>query len=394
MEIVYDKQSYLDRVYRKGKKAKSKEGAKSALKKLENYCLETYSRSDDEVINEIKLGRLDVYRFLDSFVGYMVNDGMTTGIKTYMSWVVGYLVYVDVEISEYKLKQKVSIPRAEEHQDAELTHELVSRILDLLSFELSLLCLLILTTLRRPHELCGLRFRDIDFESNPVMITIPASLAKNSVQRETFTTKECASKLLDHKVKKRLGDDDFIFGAWSHEIWGVVTAGHLFRYHLQDYPDLNQKIEGTNRYKIHLYSFKDFGFTRAEKLHSTSYANGLKGDKKSVYSKLPLEEKKAMYLELEPELTISNADAVRKELNTDYANMQKQLNMLLQRDSEREKQIDNLAILLNEFVKGGYEIKGIEKLNDGTIRFNYEEGEAIRSAHEKGLCGCRASKKD
>ena len=143
MELSYDKESFLDRAYRKGKSDSSRNNAKYALEKFGAFCLESFGRSMDEVMNQIKLASLDVYRVLDMFVGYMDSTGADAGTQhTYMTWVRNYMVYCDIEISEYKFRQKVSMPKRLVFRDAELTHEQVSRILQILPLKVRMLCML------------------------------------------------------------------------------------------------------------------------------------------------------------------------------------------------------------------------------------------------------------
>ncbi len=369
MELAeYDKQGYLDKIFRKSKSEKSKNNAKSALNIFNSFCMERFGRSDNEVINEIERGNLDVYKVLDSFVGYMDSVGIVaSSMRPYMSWTRGWLVTCDVDISEYKFKQKVSLPTVEvdERKEDGLNHEQIQRILQVLPFDLRLLCMLIMTTLRRPNELLRLRVRDINFDNTPTMIEIAPKLSKNRVGRETFATREVTAMIKDHIKSNHLALDDYLF-PWAEAVWRVTTAEHKLRLHLRKHPDLNQKIDGTKRHKITLYTFKDFGFTRAEKVHGTAYAKYLKGDKKNQYSNLPLEEKRTMYLELEPELTIFNADNLRKELQRNYAEQDKRLRNI-------EKQMYAITALMQVLPEEGFTITGCEKLADGTVRIRFKE---------------------
>lgn len=315
MELSYDKESFFDRVYRRGRSYSSQNNAKYALVKFENFCLERFGRSMNEVLNDIKLTTMDVYKTLDSFVGYMDSNGTAAGtIGTYMTWVRNFMVYYDIEISEYKFRQKVSMPKRLVLKDGDLSHAQASRILQVLPHKVRMLCILELTSLRRPNELLQLRVRDFDFDSNPVMIRVPANLAKNRVEGETFTTNECISMVKEHIRRNHLGPDDYLFGSTAKSKYRVTIMEHEFLYNIRKYTDLCKKIEGSERHKIHVYSFKKFGYTRADKKFGKNYADGLKGDKNSEYHRLPLEEKKAMYLELETELTIFNVDVLRKKL--------------------------------------------------------------------------------
>ncbi len=121
--------------------------------------------------------------------------------------------------------------------------------------------MMIMTTLRRPNEIIHLRVRDINFDTNPTTIMIPANLSKKS-GGTTFTTIETSDLILDHIKRNKLGIDDYIFGKIPMSKTPVEQMDYLFRYHMCKYSDLNLRAEGTNRHDIYIYSFKKFSYTR------------------------------------------------------------------------------------------------------------------------------------
>ncbi|MFY3741244.1 MAG: integrase [Candidatus Nitrosomirales archaeon] len=375
MELAFNKDSFLDRVYRKSKSTKSRDGAKSAIDTFEKYCLARFSRSTEEVIANLIKGKHDIYRVLDDFVGYMQGEQLATSVvHMRMAWVKSYLVYRDVNIDRYKFRQLVSMPRIEEHEDAVLDMKVVRRILLVLPTILRLFCMMVLTTLRRPNELLQLRVRDIDFESNPTMIRIPAEISKNRKEGITFCTSECTSILKEVIRVNRLGPDSYLF-PWAGYKKPVGYVDNYFAYQIKTkLPDLAETIKGlkVKALKIHIYSFKDFGFTQTEKMHGISFASGLKGDKKSPYHKLSLEEKRAMYLELEPKLTIfteiqeSKDDEIIADQSRRIANV--------------EKQVQTLTTVVQTFIKEGYRLTAMSKQGKD-IEVKFEETEQLHKSH-------------
>ena len=71
VELTYDKESYLDRVFRKSKSQRSRKNAELALAKFDKFCLDKFARPSEQIIIDIKEGRLDAYRMLDNFISYM-----------------------------------------------------------------------------------------------------------------------------------------------------------------------------------------------------------------------------------------------------------------------------------------------------------------------------------
>lgn len=354
-EQQYDKQSFLDRVYRKSKSDNSRESASTALTHFEKYCVKQLAKPELESIILMRERKLDVYRVLDNFITYLQSENIgANSIGTYMIWVRSYLVYVDIEISEYKFKQKVNLPKVLERKEEAINMQKVSRILQVLPLELRMLCMVIMTSLRRPNEILQFRVRDFNFDSRPTMIRVPAKIAKNRVDGITFTTNECTELILDHIRKHCLTQDGYLFPNIAENKHRVRQIDWNFRYHMKKYPDLNIKIEGTNkqnRYHIHPYTFKDVGYTIIDKKLGHNFANGMKGDKNSEYHNLTLEEKQIMYLEIEPYLMIFNADQVRKEIEHTQIGMKREIEELKEQRKEEKDVIGFVIETMKAMIK-------------------------------------------
>ena len=143
LETAYNKDSFVERVYRKSKSLASKNGVRYALSRFDQFCLDKFNRSSEEIARSIKDGKLDVYRVLDSFIEYLHSLNITGGsIQTYTTWVRKFLIYLDVDISELKFREKVDMPKHIRRKDAELTRENINRILQNLPLKLRLVCML------------------------------------------------------------------------------------------------------------------------------------------------------------------------------------------------------------------------------------------------------------
>ncbi len=378
----YGQETFLDRVYRKSKSESSRAIARASLDRFEKYCSDRFNCSSEDVISDINQKKVDVYRTIDDFIGYLDKrkDSAST-IITYVAWVKKYLVYRDIDINPYRFKEKVSMPKKLIVRDAELNMQQASRILQILPMKVRILCILEMTTLRRPHELVRLRVRDFDFTTRPTTIIIPANLSKNRVEGVTFTTTECSELLTDYIRSNRLGTDDYLFGDIAKHTHAGQILTSYFRRHMKKLPDLQQKINGSVRYKVHPYSFKKLGYTLVDKKWGKNFADGLKGAKGSEYYRLPLEEKKVMYLELEPELTVGNADQLRKELNLKYAEIQEELRRTREDNARIQRLLDDLNAIRHMDPVQFYEIirehKDYRELPKETV------DKFIRSLYEK-----------
>ena len=155
----------------------------------------------------------------------------------------------------------------------------------------------------------------------------------------------------------------------------------MMRFYMKRIPDLNIRKESTpNRYKISLYSFKDFAFTRASKKFDTDFARELKGDRTTQYFNYTIEEKKEMYRELEPELTIFNADTVRKELTDRYSDQEKTIEHLKLEQQKTNLTISLMQTVMKEFIKNP-KTEGVTLLG--------EEGEELASVAKSEILGMK-----
>ena len=84
IELTYYKESYLDRVFRKGRIQRSRKIAGLASK-FDKFCLDKFARPSEQIILDIREGRLDPYRMLDDYVGYMDKTNINpNNMSTYM----------------------------------------------------------------------------------------------------------------------------------------------------------------------------------------------------------------------------------------------------------------------------------------------------------------------
>ncbi len=341
MEVVSDivsPQEFVETVYRKSHSQSSRKNATDTLNVFQKFCRSKYKANIDEVIIELQKESILPYKLLNDFIAYMDNRGnAATSIRTRTSSVRQFMIINNIAISEYEFNARVKMPTVLREKRQPLSHELVAKMLAIMPLEVKVFILMMISTLRRPQELVQLRVRDIDFDNKPPVVTIPAKISKNRTMNHTFLTQECKELLLAYLGERLNKLDDFIFPSDAEHTSTIVGKYQLlFRYHMNKLPALNTKKEqNPTRHKISLYSFKDFAFTRVQRLTDAEFARELKGDKTTEYSNLTLEEKMQMYLECEPELTVSNADAVRKQVQESQVEMKKQI-------EEQQREIDNL----------------------------------------------------
>ena len=252
------------------------------------------------------------------------------------------MIYNDIEINPYKFNVKVRMPKTQKEKRQPLDRETITAVLNVMPLQIKILSMLMISTLRRPNELFQLRVRDVDFDSNPPIVRIPSNVSKNRAENFTFLTKECKALLLQY-LGKRVNMDTLLFHNYKSPRSAVLTFARAFRRHMDKLPNLNLKKSSKPRnYRVSLYSFKDFAFTKVQRKFDDDFARELKGDRTTQYSNYTVEEKRQMYLELEPELTIFNAEGIKREFETKYANQAKELEELRKKEDEKENEIKKL----------------------------------------------------
>jgi hypothetical protein len=81
------------------------------------FAAKVHKKSVDELVNEIKKGKLDVYALLGIYAAYLHKETTTNGkgassLKKRVNVAKKLLLFHDVEVSENKLKTKLKLPRA------------------------------------------------------------------------------------------------------------------------------------------------------------------------------------------------------------------------------------------------------------------------------------------
>lgn len=326
---------FLARVYRRGHSDKSVLLNQNVIKRFNQFCMEVLKKEPKLTIESMQKGQLDPYKVLDAFVQWLDIRASASSISVYFTILKNYLRYHDIEIFNEKCRQKVVLPRIRETRDGELDITKVQRILGVFPEKWRVLFLMELSSLVRPGELLRLRVRDIDFDAKPTRLHVNAEISKNRVQRTTYLTGETTQALKDFLGRRISNPDSFIFGQYRSLQVAESTSAYAFRYHMRKLPDLNKRIEGTRRYEYHIYSFKKYGFTIVSDLAGKDFADFLKGDKNpsSMYYRLPQDKRERKYLELEPFLTIQNADKLQNEYKQTVESLKERVKQL-----EKEKE--------------------------------------------------------
>lgn len=243
------------------KKIRSEKTAKTYISCINRWAKMQGSSSPDELISKIKNGQVDPYVALQSTVSDMVQKKLAPKtILTYYAAIKGFLLAEDIELTENKLKNKITLPQTYAvSTDRAPTPEEMQTILEYATSSPStkLAILMLATSGLRIAELSSLKVRDveIDRQEGPAMIKLSAKVTKTRKERRTFMTQEAAKLLRDYLGDRNKNPDDKIFQVKSDALYARIMRT-ISRAQLKVKSDPESK-----RYELHPHCFRKLFFT-------------------------------------------------------------------------------------------------------------------------------------
>lgn len=305
-----------NRLWRKSHSLNSIRTFDIAVRQFEKYLLSKQLTYEDAVKSPLNI--------LDDFSAWLDRHHASGTIRTYIAYTKKLLLAAGAEIDHYKFKEEVVLPKVKVFEDDKVNEDQIRRlVLAIKHPTLKNLLMLMKDTQARPAEILGLKLQDFNLAYDPPYLNIPGYLAKNDIPRELFFTQETKSMLMSYLENKKNNDpNQFIFLKKQPDPLDerefqrtvrvkVLEMERTFRNVMQmpEFKDLNQIIikKGlAKRYKIHIYSFKKFAFTRMADSLGEIAARAIKGDKQYIftYYKKSREERAEDYTKLIPKLSI------------------------------------------------------------------------------------------
>ncbi len=345
---------FLDSVYLISHSYKTKQTYQTAINHFRKFVKSEYHSAESEIISKIKSQELDLYKVLQSFIIYFdKNNVKSNAVRSYLSGLKGYLRYHGIRISSDDFKQFVKIPKIIKTREIPMTKEIILRVLHNSSTKLQTSILVCASSGLRIGELVQLKLSDIDFECNPTKLTIRAEIAKGRMSRETFITSEATCALKDY-LKRYFGwqeNEPNLSILNTLIFWRIsaVKAGYTpkftvdsakqilqnsLRNQIEKISELNVRNENGLR-AIHFHAFRKYFRTVLGNACGRDYAEALMGHGfyMDTYYQLPEDKKRQMYLDAEPQLTISDFEAVErniKKISEKNSQLEEKFNDLLQ----------------------------------------------------------------
>ena len=323
---------FLDDAYHLSGSERTRETYRQVLYSFNRFCNISYDKNLLEVIDSIKSKSLE--EVLDLFLNYkryLDNHITRTSLpvangskRIHLSTLKNFCRAQGIRIHHEDVRDHVKIGRRMRVQKFPLDVQTIARIIENLEqFHYKALTILLASTGMRVMEALTLQPSDFDFESNPVSIKIRAGETKTNEGRSVYLTKECTTmieQLLVNKPPSQIS----LFGKPTDPIKIYHNYSSTLRNVFLKIGLSKRLDNGINQVTIH--SFRSFFRTCAGHLISRDFAESFIGHRfyLSEYQNMPEEEKKKLFLKLEPHITFRQTK-IRKISNPEIFALQEQV---------------------------------------------------------------------
>lgn len=234
---------------------------------------------------------IDVYALLNQFIQHLFKlNGerklSQSSINNYLASIRSYFQNYDIEISTWRFKHKVRIPKTPQGEEQPIDASDIRKILKATNNRRLKAYLLVLASSGlRATEAITLRLKDFDFESIPTRIHVRPEFAKTRVERFVYISNEATEAVkqwIDFKYRKRdyeselrvKSPDDIVFTIKKQLIrpQGVYVKIFVEFNRILRTVGLEERKDGMKRRKITLHSFRRFVYTTISDQVGKNYA--------------------------------------------------------------------------------------------------------------------------
>jgi len=333
---------FLDQYQTRGTRYSYQTGVYAFLSYIYNFKRDTNRSQRVAAEDRIQLETFAERYFTDSrnfekdvidFSNHCAGNYAPTSGRLYLSIVKEFLSFNEVEFTrkqERNIRNK-AVDGGPISQEADLTKELIRKILNICDIRLKALLLILITSGMRIGELAALRMSDIEIAKDKSygIVTLRGvsrtrgSRLKNRHSRITFISKEAVAALEQYYVVREKYIEDSCKrcrGRWQPadlddgRVFSVRIAalGESFRTALRN-GHLFEKDEETGRSTIHFHLFRKYFITTMtysgipEKF--VDFYAGHLGELDRAYQRQPREKLLEIYLKGEPHLRVYDESA-------------------------------------------------------------------------------------
>src|SRR5215216_1142233 len=352
------------------------------LADFEQFVWIEYRKGLDSLLEELRLGKLDLYELFSKFVTYEMREKVqksfisTKTLNQRVKHIKHFLEANDVTINQTKFKMKIKLPREIKREKEGITKDQVREILAACDdIRLKTYAMFLASTGWRASEALSVQLQDIDFDRDPVRVNLRGENAKTRTDRHTYLTQEIVTQLkswLDFKYRERTikqyydkntgkivykvlhlkpvrRPEDYIFMPYHDELETTVeyTYKNLSRRfgELLDRMNIKFRHDGKRR-EVSLHSFRHFVYTTIDGLGQNQFAEYFIGHANSTYWRKPESEKIATFLKIEPYLTFMDVAS----LEAKGADMETKTEQVMAENLSLKRQVDELYRIL--YVQG------------------------------------------
>ena len=325
--------TFLNDVYNLSNSHKSKQLYRQILCSFNRFCLFTYDKDLVKMTEDLKekpledtLDTLLQYkRYLDSHITRSGKGISNSTKRVQLSVLKNFFRACGIKIHYEDIRDHIKIGRKMRVQKFALDQKTVSKIITKVSkFQYKALTILLASTGMRVMETITLQPSDFDFSSNPVCIRLRPKETKTNEGRTVYLTSECAG-MMEQIINNKPEFQKYLFGKSPHPDVIYRAYGRIIRNALRQL-DL-YKILDNGKNQITVHSFRSFFRTYAGHLISRDFAESFIGHRfyLSEYENMPEEEKKKLFVKLEPHVTFSHVQVRTKSSNPDIISLQQQV---------------------------------------------------------------------
>lgn len=326
--------NFLDDAYSLGNSTSTKELYRTMLYSFNRFCVKTYEKNiveivsnlKDKPIEEIMPVFVDYKRHMDKTINQYGNPISNHTKRLRISILKQFLRSCGIKIHQEDISDYIKIGRRVRVKKYALDHETVAKIIEgMNNFEFKALSTLLASTGMRVMEAITMHPEDFDFNSFPVLVNIRAKQTKTKEARTVYLTKECAG-MIEQLINNKPEWQKYLFGKRDNADGIYETYSKAFRRVICKLGLYKILENGFNQVTIH--SFRQFFRTYAGHLISRDFAESFIGHSfyLSEYENMPEEERKKIFLHLEPHMTFLEPKIQKPSKNPEVIALERQLN--------------------------------------------------------------------
>ena len=347
------KEEYLEQMTQLSKSAKIQ--TKYVIQRFDDFCKQEFEKNELEVIQELRMIKKtrtedeykeSLYKIIaQPFINNLSELYDANNVKALFSYFKRYLVWHGIII--YREESTLYLRFAKKDKDEKhiLKKEEIREICNVASPKRRMLYLVLSSSTMRITETVMLRKKDFDVKDGKVTIHIKAPYTKTKEARHTFCSQEASELLIPHL--ETLQNDDLVFGVNEDPSKAKDVEEQTFalcrrKAKLCDCDVVGHdrcigKYTSSNHHKFTLHSFRSYSI---KTINRTDFGlgNSLAGHGYYMkgYDSMDIEEKRALYKQAEPTLSIFTSTKEMDNLSQNNAILQDEIQRLKLRMEKME----------------------------------------------------------